>query len=112
MAIEEEAPVQETAAPVQETAAPVQETAAPVQEATPAPEEQGDPFLLTLTSEEKAQFVSLFILKSKGDLGLPEYKYGADNSKFFRKIFVNLGMLRAKIPDGLMYKIYKFVTKE
>jgi hypothetical protein len=43
---------------------------------------------------------------------LPEYKYGADNSKFFRKIFVNLGMLRAKIPDGLMYKIYKFVTKE
>lgn len=105
-AVVEEAPAAVEAPVVVEAPAPVE---APVATAN---EEQGDPFLLTLSGEEKAQFVSLFILKSKGDLGLPEYKYGADNSKFFRKIFVNLGMLRAKIPDSLMYKIYKFVTKE
>ena len=112
VAIEEEPATEEPVA--EETAEVAEEEPATEEPATEAPsiEEQGDPFLLTLTSEEKAQFVSLFILKSKGDFGLPEYKYGADNTKFFRKIFVNLGVLRSKIPDSLMYKIYRFVTKE
>jgi hypothetical protein len=68
-----------------------------------------DPFIATLTDDERKQFADVFILKSKGEFpGVPDYKTGEDNSAFFRKIFVYLGKYRARIPDDLLAKIYDF----
>ena len=72
-----------------------------------------DAFIGTLTAEERLQFTQIFLLRSENKLPeIPEYKIGGDNKAFFRKIFVNLGSLRARIPDGLMEKIYQFSIRQ
>ncbi len=71
-----------------------------------------DPFIASLNNEERNQFTELFILHYKGTLeALPEYKVGGDNKDFFRAIFINLGLYRDRIPDGLLEKIYKFAIR-
>lgn len=71
-----------------------------------------DPFIASLSAEERNQFTELFILHYKGTLeALPEYQVGGDNKDFFRAIFINLGMYRDRIPDGLLEKIYKFAIR-
>jgi hypothetical protein len=71
-----------------------------------------DPFIASLSFEERNQFTELFILHYKGTLeALPEYQVGGDNKEFFRAIFINLGMYRDRIPDGLLEKIYKFAIR-
>jgi hypothetical protein len=128
---EEEEAAPEAPAPVaSEEAAPVvepvaAEEVAPAQEAAPeavpvvATTESDaygaafDAFIGMLTSEERMQFTHIFLLRSENKLPeIPEYKIGGDNKVFFRKIFVNLGSLRARIPDGLMEKIYQFSIRQ
>ena len=71
-----------------------------------------DPFIASLTAEERNQFTELFILKYKGTMTeLPDYVVGGDNKAFFNKIFIYLGQYRDRIPDGLMAKIYTYSTK-
>ena len=119
----EEAPVEEVVeeAPVEEVveAAPVEEAVAeePVAEEAPVDSDaygsEFDAFIATLTAEERTQFTQIFLLRSENKLPeIPEYKIGGDNKVFFRKIFVNLGSLRARIPDGLMEKIYQFTIRQ
>lgn len=108
VAVEEVAPTQ---APAQETAPEVVPVAA-----TPESDAYGsafDAFIGMLNSEERMQFTHIFLLRSENKLPeIPEYKIGGDNKVFFRKIFVNLGSLRARIPDGLMEKIYQFSIRQ
>ena len=132
VAKEEPAPAPVVAVPVAVAPAAVEEVA-PAQAPTPAQEiapeaapapvavaSQGDAygsafdaFIGTLTSEERLQFTQIFLLRSESKLPeIPEYKIGGDNKAFFRKIFVNLGSLRARIPDGLMEKIYQFSIRQ
>ena len=120
----EEAPVEEAVeeAVVEEPvveAAPVEEAVAeePAVEEAPAESDaygsEFDAFIATLTAEERTQFTQIFLLRSENKLPeIPEYKIGGDNKVFFRKIFVNLGSLRARIPDGLMEKIYQFTIRQ
>jgi hypothetical protein len=71
-----------------------------------------DPFMMTLTSEEKTQFVDLYILKCNGPMPeIPAYNVGEDNRSFFNKVFIYLGQYREKIPDGLLAKMYQFSLK-
>ena len=71
-----------------------------------------DPFIASLSNEERNQFTELFILHYKGTLdALPEYEVGGNNKAFFQAIFINLGLYRDRIPDGLLEKIYKFAIK-
>lgn len=108
-------------APVEEVAptqAPAQETAPEIVPVAAAPESDAygsafDAFIGMLNSEERMQFTHIFLLRSENKLPeIPEYKIGGDNKIFFRKIFVNLGSLRARIPDGLMEKIYQFSIRQ
>lgn len=72
-----------------------------------------DPFIATLTAEEREQFTEIFLLKYKGETkNLPDYKVGGDNSDFFRKVFIYLGIYRDKIPDSLLAKMYQFTVKK
>lgn len=73
-------------------------------------EEVTDPFLLTLTKEEKEHFGALTVKLQKLP-DIPKFEAGADNKVFFRRIFVNLGTLREMIPDELMEKIYQFTIQ-
>ncbi len=124
VAKEEPVPASVVAVPVAvedaSTQAPAQEAAS---EAAPAPTAVApesdayggafDAFIGTLTPEERLQFTQIFLLRSESKLpGIPEYKVGGDNKVFFRKIFVNLGSLRARIPDSLMEKIYQFSIRQ
>lgn len=108
-------PVQE---PVEEVAKeePIIAPAAPAAPAIPVADIYGcgfDPFLATLTTEERTQFTHIFLLRSENKLpSIPDYVVGGDNKVFFRKVFVNLGCLRARIPDGLMEKIYQFTIRQ
>ncbi len=68
-----------------------------------------DPFIGTLTFEERKEFIYLFMVHPYP--GIPAYVVGGDNKVFFRKVFVNLGMLRNKISDSLMEKIYEFTVR-
>ncbi len=90
--------------------------AAPVAEEEPADDAYGsefDAFIATLTIEERTQFTQIFLLRSENKMPeIPEYKVGGDNKVFFRKIFVNLGSVRGRIPDGLMEKIYQFTIRQ
>ena len=125
----EEAPVEAVAAPVavddyveEAPAAPVAVDdyveEAPVEAAAPvvAGDDYGsefDAFIATLTAEERTQFTQIFLLRSENKLPeIPEYQIGGNNKVFFRKIFVNLGSVRARIPDGLMEKIYQFTIRQ
>lgn len=94
-------------------AAPKATVSAPV--ASVEPSQIGnkfDPFMMTLTDEEKSQFVDLYILKCNGPMPeIPAYNVGEDNRQFFNKIFIYLGQYREKIPDGLLSKMYQFTMK-
>lgn len=109
------APAQE---PVKEVVKeePIFTTAAPAATAVPVADIYGcgfDPFLATLTTEERTQFTHIFLLRSENKLpAIPDYVVGGDNKIFFRKVFVNLGCLRARIPDSLMEKIYQFTIRQ
>ncbi len=71
-----------------------------------------DPFIATLSNEERNQFTELFIVKYKGTMSeIPDYVVGGNNKDFFRKIFIYLGQYRNRIPDGLLAKIYDFASK-
>lgn len=125
----EEAPVEAVAAPVAADdyveEAPTVPVAtddyveeAPVEAAAPVAvsDDYGsefDAFIATLTAEERTQFTQIFLLRSENKLPeIPEYQIGGNNKIFFRKIFVNLGSVRARIPDGLMEKIYQFTIRQ
>jgi len=72
-----------------------------------------DPFIASLSNEEREQFTNLFILKCQGEMkNLPDYEVGGENSDFFRKVFVFLGQYRDRIPDGLLAKMYQFMSKK
>ena len=68
-----------------------------------------DPFIGTLTFEERKEFIYLFMMQPFPDV--PTYVVGGDNKVFFRKVFVHLGLLRSKISDALMEKIYQFAIR-
>ncbi|MBE7084884.1 MAG: hypothetical protein E7368_02380 [Clostridiales bacterium] len=71
-----------------------------------------DPFIATLSTEERNQFTELFILKYKGTMPeIPDYEVGGNNKDFFRKVFIYLGQYRDRIPDGLLSKMYQFAVK-
>lgn len=72
-----------------------------------------DPFLASLTNEERQQFTEIFILKYFGEnKGLPEYVVGENNDGFFRQIFIHLGQYRSKIPNKLLAKMYRFTISK
>ena len=118
--VTEEAPAPASVAeePAAEEPAPAQEVAAEDLSAAAAVDGDTygaafDTFIATLTDEERMQFTQIFLLRSENNLpGIPEYQVGGNNKAFFRKIFVNLGGLRARIPDGLMEKIYQFTIRQ
>ncbi len=99
----------------------VEETSTVIPEATPAVETADydyynsrsfDPFIATLSTEERNQFTELYILKYKGTMSeIPEYEVGGNNKEFFRKVFIYLGQYRDRIPDGLLFKMYEFASK-
>ncbi len=71
-----------------------------------------DPFIATLTAEERNNFTEIFILKFKGSFPeLPDYEVGGDNKEFFRKIFIYLGQYRDRIPSELLGKMYQYSLK-
>ncbi len=71
-----------------------------------------DPFIATLTAEERNHFTDLYILKCRGAMPeIPDYNVGSNNKEFFRKIFIYLGQYRNKIPDSLLAKMYEFTSK-
>ena len=71
-----------------------------------------DPFINTLTPQEKNEFGDLFIANRCGDLNyLPAYVIGGDNGEFFRKVFIYLGKFRSHISPALLGKLYDYVSK-
>lgn len=71
-----------------------------------------DPFVATLSTEERNLFTELFILRFKGDMPeIPDYQVGGDNSEFFRKVFIYLGQYRDRIPSNLLGKMYQYSIK-
>lgn len=71
-----------------------------------------DPFIATLSDQERNDFTDLFVLRCKGDMPeIPAYVVGSPDKDFFRKIFVYLGKYRDMIPDELLMKIYQFSLK-
>ncbi len=71
-----------------------------------------DPFLISLTNQEKEEFIDLYVLKVKGLMPeIPGYVVGGDNKDFFNKVFIYLGQYREKIPGTLLNKMYNFSMK-
>jgi hypothetical protein len=71
-----------------------------------------DPFIKTLTMEEKNEFGDLFIANIYGMHSyLPTYVIGGDNKTFFDRVFIYLGSYRNYISQELLEKIYLFVSK-
>ena len=71
-----------------------------------------DAFMFTLTEEEKAEFIDIYVLKSKFNMPeIPAYVVGGDNKEFFNKVFIYLGQYREKIPAALLTKMYRFSMK-
>lgn len=70
-----------------------------------------DPFINSLTEEEKNEFGDLFISKKYGTSAyLPTYVIGGDNKDFFLKVFIYLGKFRTLISDSLLNKLYVYVN--
>ena len=111
----EEEVVEET--PVVEVApTPVEEEVAPAPAATADYDYYNsrsfDPFIASLSSDERAQFTELFILKYKGEMAnLPDYQVGGDNKEFFNKLFINLGSIRERLSGELLEKLYQFAIR-
>lgn len=71
-----------------------------------------DPFINSLTTPEKNEFCDIFIANKYGSLRyVPAYVIGGDNTDFFRKVFIYLGKFRANISDGLLDKMYYYVSQ-
>ncbi len=91
--------------------------AAPAPKSAPAPQYDAmqytyDPFINSLTPQEKNEFGDLFIANNYGDLEyLPAYVIGGDNSKFFSKVFIYIGRFRSHISSSLLEKLYVYVTR-
>ena len=97
-------------------------TAAVVEEPAPAPQATAeydyyntksfDPFISSLSSQERTQFTELFILRYKGEMSnIPSYNVGGDNKEFFNKLFINLGSVRERLSDELLEKLYQFAIR-
>ena len=70
-----------------------------------------DPFINSLTEEEKNEFGDLFISKKYGtNAYLPTYVIGGDNKDFFLKVFIYVGKFRTLISDSLLNKLYVYVN--
>lgn len=71
-----------------------------------------DPFIATLTEQERNQFTELFIMRFGAAMPeIPEYVVGGNNNEFFRKVFIYLGQYRDRIPSALLSKMYQFSIK-
>lgn len=71
-----------------------------------------DPFIATLSNDERNQFTELFIVRYKGVMPeIPDYQVGGDNKTFFKKVFIYLGQYRDRIPNGLLAKMYEFAVR-
>ncbi len=71
-----------------------------------------DPFINSLTPQEKNEFGDLFIAGKYGDLNyLPAYVIGGDNREFFNKVFIYLGRFRQHISSSLLEKLYAYVSR-
>ncbi len=71
-----------------------------------------DPFLITLDTKQKEEFIDLYVLRCKGLMPeIPGYVVGGDNKEFFTCVFIYLGQYRQKIPADLLEKMYNFSMK-
>ncbi len=71
-----------------------------------------DPFINSLSPQEKNEFGDLFIACKAGKVdGLPIYAIGGDNKEFFRKVFIYLGKFRKDISNDLLDKLYQYVSR-
>ena len=71
-----------------------------------------DPFMSTLTPEEKSEFIDLYILRCKGIMPeIPAYVVGDLNKEFFNRVFIYLGQYRDKISSVLLQKMYDYSMK-
>lgn len=119
---EETPAAQESAQEEQAEEAPATQEPAAQEQEQPAAKTNGydyyngksfDPFIASLSDEERKQFTEIFILKYKGETkNLPDYEVGGDNTNFFRKVFIYLGQYREKIPSKLLAKMYDFASKK
>ncbi len=72
-----------------------------------------DPFIKTLTVQERNEFGDLFIANIYGLRSyLPTYIIGGDNKMFFDRVFIYLGCYRNYISQELLEKIYLYVSKQ
>lgn len=70
-----------------------------------------DPFINTLTPDERSEFGDVFISHRHGIQNyLPTYVIGGDNREFFSLLFIQLGHYRRFISQALMDKMYAFVS--
>lgn len=71
-----------------------------------------DPFINTLTPQEKNEFGDIFIAGKYGDLRgyLPPYVIGGNNDEFFHRVFIYLGKFRKNISSELLEKLYSFIA--
>ncbi|MBR1975329.1 MAG: hypothetical protein IKA20_05720 [Clostridia bacterium] len=107
----EESETEETAEETEENVAATEEIA---EEAAPIAQsnEPFDPFIATLSEEQKAAFIDLYVLKCKTPMPeIPTYEVGGNNKAFFNKVFIYLGQYRDKIPSDLLEKIYEHSMK-
>ena len=110
----EEAETEETAEETEETEENVAATEEIAEEAAPIAQsnEPFDPFIATLSEEQKAAFIDLYVLKCKTPMPeIPTYEVGGNNKAFFNKVFIYLGQYRDKIPNDLLEKIYEHSMK-
>lgn len=71
-----------------------------------------DPFINTLTVQEKNEFGDIFIAGKYGDLNyLPRYVIGGNNDEFFHTVFIYLGKFRKNISSELLEKMYLYISK-
>ncbi len=71
-----------------------------------------DPFMSTLTPEEKSEFIDLYILRCKGIMPeIPGYVVGDFNKEFFHRVFIYLGQYRDKISNVLLQKMFDYSMK-
>ena len=72
-----------------------------------------DPFINSLTPQEKNEFGDIFIANKFGaNAYLPAYVIGGDNREFFTKVFIYLGRYRDFVSVGLLEKMYAFVNRQ
>lgn len=67
-----------------------------------------DPFIKTLSLEERNEFGDLYIACTHGQIkGLPQYVIGGDNAEFFHKVWIHYGTF--DMSPGLKRKLHMFV---